>query len=429
MQNNQNSTRQRVVSQAPAQNTAREGRGIVKLLSLATSIAICVGVVGIDAIYSKPVAAIADEVSTNTNDDNHYDFSLPSEKDNSSTSNASNNVAELTATPTIAPVATATPTIAPVATSTPTVVPTITPTGVPATSATPAPQVMGNTGNALNEQEVNQRVVVILQEFRNAGIINNETGVEYTFDEIKDLLLYMNGAYVPEDENEAYTMYNKFLNMVCAPINTKKMLDTINYMGGNTAISKEQIDTNNAKYPAVNWMNFMLGDSNCSEFLSWFDQQVMLMNSTSDKDVYNRTFEVVSQALANLCFGNGCVVNGHTYTMDDFMGLDDVNDGNLLQLLVYIYQVGRNQNVAQEYRITSGYSDAIVSLDSILACFNPACTLTSSNVSINDDGLVVMTEDGATFATINQVNTINNALSNYYSQGLGRYDDIYQKTK
>ena len=419
MQNNQNSTRQRVVSQAPAQNTAREGRGIVKLLSLAASIAICVGVVGIDAIYSKPVAAIADEVSTNTNDDNHYDFSLPSEKDNSSTSNASNNVAELTATPTIAPVATATPTV----------VPTITPTGVPAASATPAPQIMYNTGNALNEQEVNQRVVVILQEFRNAGIINNETGVEYTFDEIKDILLYMNGAYVPEDENEAYTMHNKFLNMACAPTNTEKSLITISYMKGSQDINSSEFEAINAKYSTVNWMNFLLGDSNCSGFLTWFNQQVMLLDSTSDKDVYNSTFEVISQALANLCFGNGCVVNGHTYTLDDFMGLDDVNDGNLLHLLSYIYLTHRNENVAQEYRITSGYSDATVSLDSILACFNPACTLTSSNVSINDDGLVVMTEDGATFATINQVNTINNALSNYYSQGLGRYDDIYQKTK
>ena len=404
-QNNQSPTRQRVVSQVEDQNLANQGRNNVSMKGMGVFIALVLaGSLTLDALFSPQMPSYAEELPTPT------------------------------PFVTVAP----TPTIDPnynyggsvIIPVNPTATPTAAPTNVPVVTATPtpAPQVMNNTGNALNEQEVNQRVVVILQEFRNAGIINNETGVEYTFDEIKAILLYMNGAYVPEDENEAYTMHNKFLNMVCAPINTKKTLDIVNYMGGNTAISKEQIDANNAKYPTVNWMNFILGDSNCSGFLTWFNQQVMLMNSTSDKDVYNSTFEVVSQALANLCFGNGCVVNGHTYTLDDFMGLDDVNDGNLLQLLVYIYQVGRNQNVAQEYRITSGYSDATVSLDSILACFNPACTLTSSNVSINNDGLVVA-EDGATFATVNQVNTINNALSNYYAQGLGRYDDIYQKTK
>ena len=289
------------------------------------------------------------------------------------------------------------------------------------TSVVKTPSPLVNYGDITDEELLNERVNSLLEELNAAGLYNMYTNAPYTFDELKDLILFMNGAYVPNDELDAYTMVDRFLELVLAPTNSEPLLYAVNYQGGEDSF-KDIVSTNANGMTRVNFVdNILFGNSTAKPYLKWLEDSYYQMLCTTDRETCKAIFESVIQSLADMLYGNGFTLDGYTYTKNDFLGLERINGGNLLQLLVYMIEPFRTQYTKDDYYVTNNLISANpdenqveVPFLSITEHFNPLCAEDMTDEEIADTGLIYDGQEGKNFAEINQINTINAALQNLY---------------
>lgn len=292
----------------------------------------------------------------------------------------------------------------------------------PSTSSTvtKTPSPLVNYGDIADEELLNERVNNLLNELNAAGLYNMYTNAPYTFDELKDLILFMNGAYVPKDELDAYTMVDRFLDLVLAPTNSDPLIYAVNYQGGEDSF--KDIVSTNANMTRVNFVdNILFGNSTAKPYLKWLEDSYYQMLCTTDRETCKTIFESVIQSLADMIYGNGFTLDGYTYTKNDFLGLERINGGNLLQLLVYMIEPFRTQYTNDNYYVTNDFISANLEENqvevpflSITEHFNPLCADDMTDEEIADTGLIYDGQEGKNFAEINQINTINAALQNLY---------------
>ena len=292
-----------------------------------------------------------------------------------------------------------------------------------------------NYGDASNDAVVTEKATALLQELNAAGLFNMGTNAPYTLDEVKTLIQYMNGAYIPENEAEAYTLVNEFLNFALAPLNSEHVLFAVQYQGGEDSL-KDTLQGYINNFHRVDIVdNMLLGDSTAYDYLKWFENQYYAMLCTTDRQECNRIYESLIQSLADMVYGDGFTLNGKVYDKNAFLGLDRVNSGNVLQMLVYMMEPFRTNLTKDDYIVTnkllSGNPEeqqVTVHYLDVTEHFNAMCEDELHDIAVDDDGLILVDQpDGKNFAYINQVNTINRALMAYYGK-TDAYTNVYGKS-
>lgn len=301
-------------------------------------------------------------------------------------------------------------------------------------------------GDINDDKLVTERATTIVNQFNNNGIINIATGGSYTVQEVKDVILYMNGAYVPYEreilvgfdkngepitrvitpEEDALTMTDTYLNFVCALGSSEHIIYQVNYLGGEESF-KPALDDMNASYqPLCIVDNMLFGDSTAYPYLKWLENNYNAMVTTTDRTECNRIFEETTQSIVEITCGNGYELDGVLYTKSDFTGLDKINAGNVLQLYVFNYQVFRTHLAKDEYSFNNtllGLDNetnlATYNYDDVMVFYNALCDseVLKQTIMVDDSGEILLvnpTNERDNFSQVNQINTVNALLQNYY---------------
>lgn len=281
-------------------------------------------------------------------------------------------------------------------------------------------------GDINDDKLVTERATTIVNQFNNNGIINIATGGSYTVQEVKDVILYMNGAYVPKTEAEALTMTDTYLNFVCALGSSEHIIYQVNYLGGEESFKPALDDMNDSYQPLCIVDNMLFGDSTAYPYLKWLENNYNAMITTTDRAECNRIFEETTQSIVEITCGNGYELNGVLYTKSDFTGLDKINAGNVLQLYVFNYQVFRTHLAKDEYSFNNtllGLDNetnlATYNYDDVMVFYNALCDSEGlkQTIKVDDSGEILLvnpTNEKANFSQVNQINTVNALLQNYY---------------
>lgn len=354
-----------------------------------------------------------------------------------------------------------------------------------------------NYGNISDEALVTERATTVANQLGEAGVINMNTGMPYTVDEVLKVSKFICGAYVPEVEAEAYSMVNDYLNFCLMDSELTIAFANVNGIDWDNIEDKAFYDAlKNTDLPNLQRLqettpkimivdNMLYGDVSVAayNYLKMFESRYQEMIYSTDQELCDDIYLDLTYSLTRLR------VNGeytftwnnevYTVTMNDFSGRDKVNAGNILQYYVFMYQTafskidkaqineagysvynGIDDPSQEAYTYTYvpgkvhgetvddsehliGYHDKNISLDDSVnyadhkylettEFFNAACYngLRLEDIALNDEGYVFLTGDqpGQNFSTINQINSINAALANYYAKGLDYYNQTFNKT-
>lgn len=265
-------------------------------------------------------------------------------------------------------------------------------------------------GNASDMKQVAERAEEIQSQLGTLNVINQNTGVPYTDAEITAIIQFINGAYLPKTDAEAFVMVDNTLNFVTSIINTPKTLNMVQYQGNSDVITRDMVEAD-AKTAPFKFSSLVMGQSNGYDVILLLDDAYEALATTTDKDQFKKVHNKTYQALANLMYGDGLVINGKTYTIKDFEGLGNQGEGNVLNMLMYIIPVYHVEGIQKSFNVHySQAGDVVVSIDKIDEQFNALCG--AKDYKYDDNGLVYY--DGVSnFSTVNQTNTINAALQNY----------------
>lgn len=294
-------------------------------------------------------------------------------------------------------------------------------------------------GDPFNKEEVKKRANSLKEILDQNGIINIGTNDSYSEDELIALIQFMNGAYEPSSELDVSNMVTNYLNFVCGIGNCEHIIYGVNYQGGEDSF-KPLLEEQNQTFKPFNIVDTMLmGKSKAKPYLLWLESNFNKMCTSTDREQTEKCFNASIQSLAEIASGSGYTLDGVTYRMTDFSGMDDINSGNILQIYAYITEVFRSKYSANSYTYhdnTLGLEDntATISYDNLMAYFNALCDGTTSKVlKVDDDGFYIISNynpDGTVteeeniaidigkqmrnFSSVNQVNTMNAALKLYY---------------
>lgn len=283
-----------------------------------------------------------------------------------------------------------------------------------------------NYGDATDEKVVNEKVTSIVNYFATMKIKNPYTNQYYTDEEIREIVLFMNGALIPENEAQAYSVVDKQITLTCGLLSTPLAIDMVNYMANSDVITEDMVKEDIKAYPTTNIVDmFLLGDSYCYPYLQWFNAKYNAMVTTTDKEEFKKIHKEVSMSLADICYGDGYTIDGNCYTLKDFASLGDINDGNVLTMLVNMFAIFNVEGVQHNFTVNSRIAgEATVTLEQILSNFDSVCDVKElAELQISDEGLLVGEVNN--YHQRLQINTINSALRNYMLGNLNAYEDSY----
>lgn len=313
-------------------------------------------------------------------------------------------------------------------------------------------------GDARDDKLVTERATKLVEQLNGAEIINLSTGTNYTVDEIKTLILFMNGAYVPENDAQALGMVDEYLNFCCMDSALTVMM--ANYNGGEDSF-KSEVERLQGCTPKISIVdNMLFGNCKGYGYLKWFENKYQEAIYTTDRDKIQRIYRELSFSLLYLKEGKGYTIDGVTYTMNDFSGLGNINAGNILQYYAYMFQPlntvmsdvkETDPNTGVEYTYFTDknthesyyrFFNEDLSLDrdnedeyasyeegDLLSYYNAMCDEETllSNIAYDDSGYMklIVSDEEANFSKVLQINTINMALHALYIQDQSYYDELY----
>lgn len=284
-----------------------------------------------------------------------------------------------------------------------------------------------NFGDPTKEADINAVVNSIDAQLKDLNIVNLQTGNPYSKEEIKAIVQFVNGAYKPSKEADAYTMVDEYLNFVANIISSPKTLNMIQYQANSDVVTEDIVKADIKECKPFDFTSLLMGDSGCHEVISYFNGLYGQMLSTTDRVEYKAIHNELYQSLAQLMYGDGLVINGKTYTMREFEGIGNLNDGLVFNLLMYNVMPFHVEGIDQSFTVHSSQAgDVVVPIKAIDEQFNALCDV--DELRIDDNGLVVY-RDASNFATITQINAINAALENYQLGNTDAYANGYQYKK
>ena len=284
-----------------------------------------------------------------------------------------------------------------------------------------------NFGDPTNEKDIQERVESVKGQLKELGVVNPQTGLAYTDDELTAIIQYMNGAYKPEKEADAYTMVDEYLNFVAGIISAPKTLNMIQYQANSDVVTENMVkqDINNSK--PFDFTTLLMGDSYCHEVIAYFNGLYSELLSTTDRNEYKAIHNELYQSLAELMYGDGLLINGKLYTIMDFEGLGNQNDAVVFGAIMYNVMPFHVQGIDEQFNVYySQAGNVIVPIDKIDEQFNVLCS--AEDFKYDDKGQVIV-EGSPNFATNTQVIAINAALQNYTLDNTDAYANGYQYKK
>lgn len=254
-----------------------------------------------------------------------------------------------------------------------------------------------NYGDPTDDNQVAEKAQKVVDYFEETGVINSYTYQPYTVEEVSDIIKYMNGAYVPENEEDAFYMVDKFLEFTCGPLSSIPTIDIVNYMANTGAVTKEMVEQDFECYTQIDWTDALLmGDSHCYPYLEWFSKKYNEMMTTTDRELFISIYNELTQSIADICYGDGFIIDGATYDIDELHGLNRLNDASVFHFFGLLYQVGYVEGVKTEYEVSSREAgEAIVYIDDILRLLNVECAEDlAEKAEYDTEGYVIYPADG-----------------------------------
>lgn len=283
-----------------------------------------------------------------------------------------------------------------------------------------------NFGDPRDEKQVAERVEAIQAQLQDLGVVNPQTGVAYTDEELKAIIQFVNGAYLPEKEADAYTMVDETLNFYAGIISAPKTLNMVQYQANSDVVTEDIVRKDIQECPPFDYSLLLMGDSYCYEVIEYFNGMYAKLLSTTDRAEFKNIHNALYKSLADFMYGDGLVLGDRTYRLKDLEGLQNQNDAAVLNALMYNIPVFHVEGVQQSF--TTYYSqagDIVVPMKEIDEQYNALCS--TSDYRIGEDGLVYITGE-SNFATITQTQMINSALQNYQLGNTDAYANGYQYT-
>lgn len=284
-----------------------------------------------------------------------------------------------------------------------------------------------NFGDPTKEADINAVVDSVDAQLKDLGIVNLQTGNPYSKEEIKAIVQFVNGAYKPSKEADAYTIVDEYLNFMANIISSPKTLNMIQYQANSDVVTEDIVKADIRECKPFDFTTLLMGDSGCHEVISYFNGLYGQMLSTTNRTEYKAIHNELYQSLAQLMYGDGLVVNGKTYTMRELEGLGNLNDGLVFNSLMYNIMPFHVEGIDEEFTVHSSQAgDVVVPIGAMDEQFNALCDV--NELRIDDNGLVVY-KGASNFATITQINAINAALENYQLGNTDAYANGYQYKK
>ncbi len=161
-------------------------------------------------------------------------------------------------------------------------------------------------GDVMDDALVADRANELIQQLNAAGIVNPETAVPYTFDQIFALIKYANGVYVPSSTEEIDVLHLNLLNLLISPLNTDAYLYHCVFANGNDDFNDLLVENPVSVGFAKAFAEY--GENGVYPLIQWIQQKRFDIFASLDRNEVNRIYDEVGQVMADLMKGNGCTI-------------------------------------------------------------------------------------------------------------------------
>lgn len=179
-----------------------------------------------------------------------------------------------------------------------------------------------NYGDINDDALVTERATTLVNQLNDMGIINPSTGTAYTVEEIKTLILYINGVYTPTTLEEIDILHLNLLNLLISPLNVDPYLYHVVYASGNDDF-KDMVNPEAIKPIDFGSALAEYGTNGVYPLTEWIQQKREDIFKATDRETINSIYVEVGQVMADIMKGNGCTIKvddvEYTYTSEQIL--------------------------------------------------------------------------------------------------------------
>ena len=199
------------------------------------------------------------------------------------------------------------------------------------------------SNNDYNELTDEERAAIIAKFYEKSGAyrVDSDSDYEqdsyefYTTEDISRYIEVMNGEYKCDDDSAVDTQEDELYRFYIAMLNSKKYKRKLNAFcnaqNGNRSsdlpVWNYNLDLTDTVLPSRNYKAFVVVD-----YLD--DLHKRILSSASKEEAMNLTYSYY-QCLASLLYGQGFVINGESYTMEDLDGVENLGLRSILELATF----------------------------------------------------------------------------------------------
>lgn len=179
-----------------------------------------------------------------------------------------------------------------------------------------------NYGDINDDALVTERATTLVNQLNDMGIVNPSTGTAYTVEEIKTLILYINGVYTPTTLEEIDVLHLNLLNLLISPLNVDPYLYHVVYASGNDDF-KDMVNPDAIKPIDFGSALAEYGTNGVYPLTEWIQQKREDIFKATDRETINSIYVEVGQVMADIMKGNGCTIKvddvEYTYTSEQIL--------------------------------------------------------------------------------------------------------------
>ncbi len=179
-----------------------------------------------------------------------------------------------------------------------------------------------NYGDINDDALVTERATTLVNQLNDMGIVNPSTVTAYTVEEIKTLILYINGVYTPATLEEIDVLHLNLLNLLISPLNTDPYLYHVVYASGNDDF-KDMVNPEAIKPIDFGSALAEYGTNGVYPLTEWIQQKREDIFKATDRETINSIYVEVGQVMADIMKGNGCTIKvddiEYTYTSEQIL--------------------------------------------------------------------------------------------------------------
>lgn len=179
-----------------------------------------------------------------------------------------------------------------------------------------------NYGDINDDALITERATTLVNQLNDMGIVNPSTGTAYTVEEIKTLILYINGVYTPTTLEEIDVLHLNLLNLLISPLNVDPYLYHVVYASGNDDF-KDMVNPEAIKPIDFGSALAEYGTNGVYPLTEWIQQKREDIFKATDRETINSIYVEVGQVMADIMKGNGCTIKvddvEYTYTSEQIL--------------------------------------------------------------------------------------------------------------